>query len=170
MVECSWDGCGVGLEKKPGRGRNPKWCDAHRLATKRAASPDSATSECARAGCERMVRARGVCNLHYKRLLRAEGKLSSEWDDRRRANWHKRRALLKGATVATPFSLEDVISRGGTDCGLCGNPVDLGRIYPDPLSKSLDHVIPLSRGGAHSVENCQLAHLRCNVSKGARVV
>jgi 5-methylcytosine-specific restriction endonuclease McrA len=106
--------------------------------------------------------------MHYKRELRREGKLASPWDERRRANWQARRALKLGAAVE-PFTLSDVISRDGIACGICGVDVDLTLAHPDPFSKSLDHVVPLSRGGAHTADNCQLAHLRCNVSKGARV-
>lgn len=31
----------------------------------------------------------------------------------------------------------------------------------------LDHVVPLSKGGAHSYSNVKLAHPHCNVQKGA---
>jgi 5-methylcytosine-specific restriction endonuclease McrA len=37
------------------------------------------------------------------------------------------------------------------------------------MSVSLDHVIPLSRGGNHEPGNVQCSHLACNVRKGARV-
>lgn len=32
---------------------------------------------------------------------------------------------------------------------------------------TIDHIIPLSKGGLHSWNNIQLAHLSCNSSKGA---
>lgn len=34
----------------------------------------------------------------------------------------------------------------------------------------LDHVVPLSRGGAHDIENAVGACKRCNCSKGARLL
>lgn len=40
--------------------------------------------------------------------------------------------------------------------------------WPERMSASLDHVIPLAAGGPHTPENLQLAHLRCNAKKGAR--
>lgn len=52
-------------------------------------------------------------------------------------------------------------------CQLCEEPVDPSVKYPDPRSASLDHVLPLARGGDHTYENVQLAHLSCNVRKGA---
>jgi 5-methylcytosine-specific restriction endonuclease McrA len=34
---------------------------------------------------------------------------------------------------------------------------------------TVDHIIPLSKGGAHAVANLQLAHLACNIRKGNRI-
>jgi 5-methylcytosine-specific restriction endonuclease McrA len=36
-----------------------------------------------------------------------------------------------------------------------------------PKTASPDHVIPISRGGTHSIENLQIVHARVNVCKGA---
>lgn len=47
-------------------------------------------------------------------------------------------------------------------CGICGTDVD-------PFDFHIDHVIPLALGGEHSYANTQVAHSRCNKSKGARV-
>lgn len=66
-------------------------------------------------------------------------------------------------------SLAAIIIRDGLNCGICGGVVDLDIRWPAPMSKSLDHIYPLSKGGPHTNLNCQLAHLRCNLSKGARV-
>ena len=55
-------------------------------------------------------------------------------------------------------------------CGICGLPVDKTLKSPDPMSKTIDHIIPVSRGG-HPFElaNLQLAHRCCNRQKGARL-
>jgi 5-methylcytosine-specific restriction endonuclease McrA len=37
-----------------------------------------------------------------------------------------------------------------------------------PKSKSFDHVIPLAKGGPHSMDNVKLSHFGCNSRKGAR--
>lgn len=124
---------------------------------------------CSEDGCDRPTSSLGLCAMHYKRVKRAEGAYASEpWDDRRRNNYHKRRALKAGSSAGPAFSNADVFERDGWVCGLCGGPVSPDVVYPDPLSASLDHVVPLSRGGAHSLDNSQLAHLACNVRKGAR--
>ncbi len=40
---------------------------------------------------------------------------------------------------------------------------------PDLMTPSIDHVVPLSRGGSNHPSNLQLAHLLCNLSKGNRI-
>lgn len=50
-----------------------------------------------------------------------------------------------------------------TICGICGQPVDKSLKYPAPGSPTIDHIIPISRGGhPYALENLQLAHFRCN--------
>ena len=41
--------------------------------------------------------------------------------------------------------------------------------WPDRRSPSVDHVVPLSRGGDDTLANVKLSHLTCNLSKGNRV-
>lgn len=56
-------------------------------------------------------------------------------------------------------------------CGICGQPVDFSLKWPDPMSKSVDHIIPVSKGGHPSdISNLQLAHLCCNREKSNRLV
>ena len=56
------------------------------------------------------------------------------------------------------------------NCGICGRPVDFDKKFPDPWSATLDHIIPISKGGAPAdLENLQLAHLQCNRKKAAKL-
>jgi 5-methylcytosine-specific restriction endonuclease McrA len=80
--------------------------------------------------------------------------------DKTYKNAARRRALERAAFV------EDVVpsvvfARDGGICGLCMKKV----LRAD---MSMDHIVPLARGGLHCYANIQLAHLRCNISKGAR--
>lgn len=54
-------------------------------------------------------------------------------------------------------------------CGICRASMDRALRYSDPMSKSIDHIIPLAKGGAHAQHNLQYAHLECNRMKGARL-
>lgn len=55
-------------------------------------------------------------------------------------------------------------------CGICGRPVDKSIKYPHPLSPTIDHIIPIARGGSSDLENLQLAHRCCNRQKSDKLV
>lgn len=55
-------------------------------------------------------------------------------------------------------------------CGICGRPVDKSLPFPHPLSPTVDHIIPIEKGGHPSaIENLQLAHFACNRQKSDRL-
>lgn len=108
--------------------------------------------------------------IHSHRLYRAAGKEVREpWGDKRREAYHRRRALRKAASTGVPVRFGEIAERDEWVCGICDKPVDPKTLYPDPMSPSLDHVIPLTKGGAHDPSNVQLAHLVCNTAKGDRL-
>ena len=78
-----------------------------------------------------------------------------ERDPAKRALWeHNKKIVLATQSV----------------CGLCGKPVDKSIKYPDPMSPTVDHIIPVSRNGDPiSLDNLQLAHRYCNRQKGDRL-
>ena len=56
-------------------------------------------------------------------------------------------------------------------CALCGKPVDKSLKSPHPMSPSVDHIIPVAKGGHPSeITNLQLAHRACNRAKADRLV
>ena len=57
-----------------------------------------------------------------------------------------------------------------TVCGICGKPVNKLLKFPHPLSKTVDHIIPVSKGGHPSdISNLQLAHWTCNRQKSDKL-
>jgi len=88
---------------------------------------------------------------------------------------HSLRAAFYGVRVES-VSRVAVFDRDGWKCQLCGKSVlrratqsrKTGRLHP--RTASLDHIIPLSRGGGHMESNCQCACLRCNVRKHNKLV
>ncbi len=58
-----------------------------------------------------------------------------------------------------------------TICGICGKPVDKNIPYPNPMCATVDHIIPINRGGHPSdIDNLQLAHFVCNRQKSDHFV
>jgi hypothetical protein len=47
-------------------------------------------------------------------------------------------------------------------CAICGDPMTFD-------DATLDHIVPLSKGGPHTLSNLQIAHRVCNSVKGARL-
>lgn len=77
----------------------------------------------------------------------------------------RRAARRRGAAVGAV----DVDALWTGECGICRAPLDRSVAYPDPLSKSLDHIVPLVHGGSHEQSNLQWTHIICNKRKGARL-
>lgn len=97
------------------------------------------------------------------------------WTSRWRANnpdkvrsYCAARRARRSAATTERFSVREIFIRDNWMCHLCEEPIDQTISYPDPMSASLDHVVPLVRGGAHSRENCRASHLVCNLRKSAR--
>lgn len=55
-------------------------------------------------------------------------------------------------------------------CGVCGRPVDMSLKYPHPMSATVDHIIPVAKGGGSELGNLQLTHLWCNRQKSDRLL
>jgi len=79
--------------------------------------------------------------------------------DRRRNTPANRRALKLGVFVEHVDKRKLWMQYQGI-CALCLKPVKFSRM-------TIDHIVPLSQGGAHSYENTQPAHSLCNHVKGS---
>lgn len=80
-----------------------------------------------------------------------------------------RRRAVKVAASVDVVDLKTLWVRQCGICSLCGHRIVWDLPWPDPMSKSVDHIIPLARGGAHSQKNLQWVHLVENLRKGARL-
>lgn len=79
---------------------------------------------------------------------------------------------LCGKCVATPHMwryVEPLRERDGDGCHICLETIDFSIKFPDSRSRSVDHVIPRSIGGANEMSNYRLACLGCNSAKGNRL-
>lgn len=78
----------------------------------------------------------------------------------------KRKALERGATVAQQFHPFEVFDRDGWKCQICGikTPKELRGSYK-PNAPELDHIVPISKGGQHTMTNAQTSCRSCNGAK-----
>lgn len=61
------------------------------------------------------------------------------------------------------------IRRTRPPCGICGEPIDYDLHWRNPMSFVVDHIVPLARGGADTLENKQAAHRACNRAKSSKL-
>ncbi|MBW4033020.1 MAG: HNH endonuclease [Acidobacteria bacterium] len=64
-------------------------------------------------------------------------------------------------------TVRKIVLRGQPPCGICGQAMRYGipynRTNPDPLYPTVDHITPVSQGGAwYDPQNLRPAHWRCN--------
>jgi len=86
--------------------------------------------------------------------------------EKRRFQYRKYKALKYGV-YHEDYTNSYIFLRDNWVCGICGRKINKRLKYPNPLSSSIDHIIPLSRDGNDNPINVQAAHLRCNVGKNA---
>lgn len=86
-----------------------------------------------------------------------------------RERWQaKHRKLQLRGLEPTPITARQLQHDGHVVCALCSSVVDFSLKYPNPMAATVDHVVPITRGGRNVRDNTQLAHARCNTSKGNR--
>lgn len=84
-------------------------------------------------------------------------------------NVRKRRAR-KMAVPSEPYTAQDVLDRWGTDCWICGEPIDL--TAPRKVGVAgwerglhLEHSVDLALKGHDTLDNVKPAHGKCNLTK-----
>ena len=81
------------------------------------------------------------------------------------------RARKYGCEYEPGITLKKLIRRNGLRCAICGEMCDPNdhswTRFSGPQYPSIDHIIPLSKGGGHIWDNVQVAHIICNSEKGA---
>lgn len=80
--------------------------------------------------------------------------------------WQASRARKAGAAVIEVFCFDEIYTRDDWVCGICGEAIDRDVPAGWKRAGSIDHIIPLSRGGNHTRDNVQAAHISCNSKKG----
>jgi hypothetical protein len=79
---------------------------------------------------------------------------------------NKNKSLKRqGAKTVQRIDFSEVALRDSGLCHICGDAVDLSLPRTSRMGATLDHVIPISRGGLDLMENVRLAHWICNIRK-----
>jgi 5-methylcytosine-specific restriction endonuclease McrA len=171
-TECATDGCVTQVNKSNKTGK----CGPCRQAARDAAAVEiGAIDTCQFRSCGEplgyvvQVYANGVRKRIYCDALcaKAEREARRKEKVKARGNWSasdgsiKRRKRHRDERLALAF-------RDGYRCHICGDLVDLSLPANHVLAFTLDHVVPLDRGGADHPDNLSTAHRSCNSRKGAR--
>lgn len=89
----------------------------------------------------------------------------------------KRIRRIKGVVIDSDITLEKLYKRDNGICHICGGICDWddcdiregGTFVANNNYPSIDHIVPLTKGGLHSWLNIKLAHRVCNTKKGNRI-
>lgn len=84
--------------------------------------------------------------------------------------YREERSRLQASVREGRISRKKLWEQCGGICGICGQPIDRSIEYPDNMSLSYDHIIPLSKGGKHIQDNIQCCHRICNTRKRDHVL
>ena len=167
---CGIDGC-----DRPAHARG--WCKAHHKRWMRHGDPTTVVREqgpdWGNPPCGTNAGYRAGCRCED--CTAATREYGRGWRDANRERWResvkrgnrKRRAALRGAE-SEPYTTAEIADRDGWRCGLCGQRIGRTLKHPHPRSLSIDHIVPLSRGGSDLRDNIQAAHLVCNTAKNNR--
>lgn len=113
---------------------------------------------CAECGKEFLGHAkkhRFCCKAHAKTAMNRARRHVERAAGKRDAYKRRRSQLERTRRSGRAFTLREVAIRDGWRCHICGRKVRRDEA-------SIDHLVPLSHGGEHSLLNVALAHVRCN--------
>lgn len=113
-------------------------------------------------------------NMSPERVYRRARRLGIEINSRGEGGHWYRRAAFHGSEneFDDSITLKKVCEKYHGVCQICGRKVDWHDIKDGHVRRdypSVDHIVPLSKGGTHTWGNVQLAHMACNAGKRDKV-
>ena len=151
------DGCGNEYQPRSARSR---FCTEACRSKSRYVETEKTKGICVHCGLSFLGRPqRKYCGPRCAKKANRKRTKALSHKDRCRV-WHRRYEAID------PYK---VFERDNWMCGICFAPVDRDTVAPDPLSASLDHRIPLSKGGNHVWDNVRCAHFGCNSIKSDKL-
>ena len=105
-----------------------------------------------------------VVNKRCPRRFCAACRSLREWKARRESKVKYGKARLLAATL-----VDYIGHRDKWRCHICTRPVSRAKYdRNESMSKTVDHIVPVSQGGSHEPANLRLAHMICNARRGER--
>lgn len=148
--------------------RSKAWYEANKEQSNvrgiawRAAHPERAR-EISKKCYEKHTEERHIYNAaHYaanKELVKQKVRAWIEANREKVRDMVQRREALRKGNYCEKVDRKAVIERDKSICHICGKKVK-------PKDMSLDHLIPLSKGGPHKAINLRVAHRSCNSRRG----
>ena len=188
--------CGESMAIPSGRGRKPKYCSAECIAivakekkreARRAVREEGACDECGStflkpratsrfcsASCmdvgKRPKRVCQTCEQPFRGTKGVQFYCSTECTPKavNHGGSYLRRCRVWNVPFEKGIDRNTVAERVGTQCYVCHEEIDMNVEHPNPLSPTVEHIVPLSRGGGHVWGNVALSHFVCNNRKGPR--
>ena len=101
-------------------------------------------------------------NKNRIQILKRCKKWAKENPEKATQKTMRREALKRNNTVGK-VDYSEILKRDNYVCHICGCSVN-----PDDVH--FDHIIPLSKGGEHSMNNIAIAHSHCNMVKHNKIL
>lgn len=127
-------------------------------------------------GGNRVIYCSAKCRTKARNSRPSSRENLKRWQERhpeKTAEWHstnRHRRRLAIGVLGESVSPAVVFERDKWRCQLCGCRVKSGSAGYDPGRATLDHIIPLSRGGSHTYANIQTACHLCNSKKHTKAI
>jgi hypothetical protein len=114
----------------------------------------------------RILRLQGICSLDCREVFKTEKALESKYISSAR-----RRAIKYGVAFDETITRKLVFEKENGRCYLCQIETHLEHSEEnyEPKLSTVDHIIPISKGGPHNWENVRNCCLKCNITKHDRI-
>lgn len=110
--------------------------------------------------------------LHCSKVItqerRSDAKFCSQECNSKAHQLQRKLRTRANETGKRGYLRTEICERDNWICQICKKPVERNAHYPNPQAPSLDHIIPVSKGGSSEPSNLQLTHLVCNLKRGNR--
>jgi len=87
-----------------------------------------------------------------------------------RARYRIKTVKRQSKTKVWRISPEQVVKEYGETCHICTKPIDIALKRTHRYGLTVDHLVPLSRGGTDDMSNLRPAHWICNVHKSDKLM